>query len=50
MTLVCSEASVLLIALPLAGGIVLLVGRQAHRQVGHLLGTRDGVAAFVSAW
>ena len=40
-------ASVLLIALPLAGAIVLLLGGRRLDRVGHLIGCATVIAAFV---
>ena len=40
-------ASVLLIALPLAGAIVLLVGGRLLDRIGHLIGCATVIAAFV---
>ncbi len=40
-------ASVLLIALPLAGAIVLLLGGRVLDRVGHLIGCATVIAAFV---
>ena len=43
----CSPASWLLIALPLAGAAVLLLGGRRTDRWGHLLGTATVVVAFV---